>query len=89
MSFFNEIQYLTPYISGNMYRRLIIQTDSNRSHPKLLFSKWKLYIKPSYFELLGLKVDQNTILPKTENSYFNKNQRLKNLYEQKNSVWLN
>jgi hypothetical protein len=37
--FFNEILYLTPLISVNMYPRLIIQIDSNRSHPKLLFSE--------------------------------------------------
>jgi hypothetical protein len=48
-----------------MYRRLIIQIDSNRSHPKLLFSEKKQYIKPFVFELLGFKVGQNTKMPKT------------------------
>ena len=39
LNFFNEIQYLTPYISGNTYPRLIIQIDSNISDPKLQFSE--------------------------------------------------
>jgi hypothetical protein len=38
-NFLNEIHFMTPYISRNMYPRLNIQIISFRSHPKLLFSE--------------------------------------------------